>query len=328
MTMFSVIIATRNRPSLFRDALASVSAQTCKSMEIIVVDDGSDEERLPRYQEVISAVSRPVRFYSLERRLNGHGQSYAINYGAAQTKAEYLCFLDDDDLWTDAEYLARTDRVISDSTVQPDLLFSNQAAFLLDQRQPGPIWIEDLAEILPRSGRSADKSGVYRVTVKELLRGHGFCHLNTTIVRRDLFDSIGGMDEEIRWECDHDLYLRLLDRAPTMLYSPLVVARHNIPDPVKKASMTTALSEFERRVIQLRVFDNVVTLATHPAIRAYGRRHKGYTLKRIAELLVAHKEYSSGLYYARQALGAGPTFKWAVYTMLVALARLKQMLWR
>ena len=50
------------------------------------------------------------------------------------------------------------------------------------------------------------------------------------------------MDETIRWGCDHDLYLRLIDRAIVMSFMPVVVSRHNIPDPAKKSSMTTGLT--------------------------------------------------------------------------------------
>ena len=46
--------------------------------------------------------------------------------------------------------------------------------------------------------------------------------------------------------------------------------------------MTTALSEFERRLSQLRLLDRAIFFSRHAAIRAYGRRHKAYTLKRIA----------------------------------------------
>ena len=36
---------------------------------------------------------------------------------------------------------------------------------------------------------------VHTVTVEELLPSQGFCHLNTLIVRRALYEEIGGMEE-------------------------------------------------------------------------------------------------------------------------------------
>ena len=121
------------------------------------------------------------------------------------------------------------------------------------------------------------------MSVEDLLRSRSFCHLNTLIVRRSLYEDIGGMEETIRWECDHDLYLRLIDRAAVMKFMPVVVSRHNIPDPARKSSMTTGLTE--RRLSQLAVFSRAQYLARHPMICAYAQKHTSYTLKRIAEFL-------------------------------------------
>ena len=281
MPFFSVIIATRNRPALFRQALESVLAQSWSDIEIIVVNDGSTAEHQSEYSSILGAVdSSRVRSIALIPWPKGHGGSYARNLGAAEAKAPYLCFLDDDDCWTDPNHLGRAQAVIADTAAPVDLYMTNQAAFLHDAQQPGPIWIEDLPAILAKLDNRPDRHGAHTVTVDELLQSRGFCHLNTLIVRRALYEEIGGMEETIRWEEDRDVYLRLIDRAAAMKYVPVTVARHNIPDPVKAASMTTALSELERRLSQLTVFDRALSFARHPAIRAHARRAKGYTLNR------------------------------------------------
>ena len=322
MPLFSVIIATRNRPALFEQALASVTGQSCASIEIIAVNDGSDEVHLAEYRRLIERAARPVQFHSLVRRPNGHGQSYALNFGVAQATGDYVCFLDDDDSWTDDSYLARIAAKLAGRDTQSDLVFSNQAAFLGDRQMDGPIWLEGLAPELERMGRRPDSDGLYSASVEDLVDARGFCHLNTMIVRRTLYDAVGGMDEGIRWECDHDLFLRLIDKAGVMLLSPAVISRHNIPDPAKAASMTTSLNEVQRRLFQLRVFEKASLFAAHPAIRAHGRQYQGYTLKRIAEALVVAGDRRSAAYYARIALAAAPTVKWVGYSSLLAAALL------
>ena len=121
--------------------------------------------------------------------------------------------------------------------------------------------------MLALSKRAADAQGSYRITVDELLSSERFCHLNTLIVSRQLFADLGGFDESIRWEEDRDLFWRLLDRANGLIYSPLFVSRHNVPDKTAAANASTILSELERRVQQLRVFDKACLFASHPAIR-------------------------------------------------------------
>ena len=322
MPTFSIILATRNRPALFSRALESVASQSCNCIEIIVVNDGSDEAHRAEYRAVVERATKPIQFHSLVPRPNGHGQSYAVNFGAACAAGEYLCFLDDDDLWTDYDYLSRIHRSIQKRTDAPDLIFSGQAAYVGDRRKQGPIWLEGLADQLA-SSRSPEKDGLYRVNLDELIGSGGFCHMNTMIVRRTLFDGVDGMDEAIRWECDHDLFLRVVDRAKTMLLSPVFVSRHNIPDPARAASMTTSLSEIERRLYQLRVFDRAALFAKQPQIRALGRLHKGYTLKRIAEMLAKQAQNKAAAFYAREALGAAPTLKWAAYWSYLTMLALR-----
>jgi glycosyltransferase involved in cell wall biosynthesis len=315
MPYFSVVIATRNRPRLLRQALDSVLAQSLQDIEIIIVDDGSAVEHRPDYESIVgSADSGRVRFFSLIVRPQGHGASYVRNFGVEEAHAPYLCFLDDDDSWIDPNHLERARVVLADSGNPADLYMTNQVAFLHGEKQCGPIWIEDLPAILKELGNRPDRHGTHTVSSEELLLSFGFCHLNTLIVRRALFEETGGFDESTRWEEDRDLYLRLIDGARIMKYAPVTVARHNIPDPTKRSNLSTVHTELERRLSQLRVLDRAIIFSQHAAIREYGRRYKTYTLKRIAELLAADGRPTEAAFYAREALGARPTVKWAAYT--------------
>src|SRR5207302_3595812 len=135
---------------------------------------------------------------------------------------------------------------------RPELILSNQRAYRAGTPVTQVIWIEDLANHLHRN---ADATGAYVVTPAELLRCQAHCHLNTTIILRSFFFEIGAFDETQRYDQDRDLYLRALDRAATIKFLPLTVARHNIPDPATKMSVSTAESELSRRLYQLRTSD-------------------------------------------------------------------------
>jgi len=315
MPLFSVILATRDRPALFADALRSVLAQDHADLELVVVNDGSREEHHAAYEELLAKANedgRPIQAHWLVHRPRGHGQSYALNYGVARSQGDYVCFLDDDDVWTDPEHLRRAALALGDGGA--DLYMANQVAFRGAAPEPGPIWIEGLAPALMRRGIRASAAGVLPVTVENLMALTGFCHLNTLIVRRRLFEAIGGMDEGVRWECDRDLFLRLIDRAEGMLHHARTVARHNIPDPAKGASMTTSLAALDRWLYQLRVLDKASLFPRHAAIRAHARAHKGHALKRIAEQLARSGDWETAAFYAREALGARPTLKWFLFT--------------
>ena len=89
MTAISVVIPTFNRPSLAPLAIKSVLAQTHPAAEIIVVDDGSQQDM----REVLGEFGRKIQVI---RQVNT-GLSGARNTGIRAAQHEWVAFLDDDD---------------------------------------------------------------------------------------------------------------------------------------------------------------------------------------------------------------------------------------
>ena len=87
--LFSVLIATYDRPEYLQTALDSVLAQTLDDFECIVVDDAG-----PRPAEA----SGDDRVRVVRRDTNG-GQASAYNTGLSHARGTYVTFLDDDDLY-------------------------------------------------------------------------------------------------------------------------------------------------------------------------------------------------------------------------------------
>lgn len=321
---FSVVICTRNRPARFAQALDSVLSQRHDDFEIIVVNDGSETEFMPAYEATLMAASsrlgNRLRSALLVPRQRGHGSAYTMNHGVDMARGEYVTFLDDDDLWTDPTHLQRAAKVIHHEAAagrRTDVFMTNQLAFLGGKPVAGANWLRALEARLKERGRSPNALGAYALDIEEALLAGGFCHCNCLTVRRELFVSIGGRDESIRWESDHDLYLRLLDSAEHVLHHPAITARHNVPSGTSVTSVTsvtTSLSTVERRLWQVCVMDKTALFVKSPLLRAYGRRHKGFALKHIAtELAVLHR-WSLASDYAAQGLAVLPGLKWAFFT--------------
>ena len=327
--LFSIVLATRDRASLFAAALASVMRQTWADFEIIVVNDGSAEAVMADYDAVLARAGEKLgprlRSFRLQRRARGHGQSYALNHGVEQACGQYVAFLDDDDLWIDDGHLQRAaDNLLAERAAgrEPDLYMSNQEAYRGEQKVPGPVWIESLLPHLRAAGRAPTAHGAYAVSVPDLMAITGFCHLNCLIVRRALHGAVGGMDERIRWECDRDVFLRLVDASALTLHHPAVTSRHHVPEPKAGTSMTTSLNEVERRLWQLRVLEKCAHGLKHPLLRAHCRTHLGYTLKRIATEMANQQAWRLASVYAAEGLAVLPTVKWAAFTLLCTARRL------
>ncbi|MCX7912746.1 MAG: glycosyltransferase, partial [Dehalococcoidales bacterium] len=93
MVEVSVIVPTRNRAHLIGETIASILGQTFRDLELIIVDDFSedDTERVVR-----SFADGRIRYFR-----NESGRLVAVNrnYGMMQAKGRYIAFCDDDDLW-------------------------------------------------------------------------------------------------------------------------------------------------------------------------------------------------------------------------------------
>lgn len=316
---FSVIIPTRDRPELFARALESALRQTCSATEIVVVNDGSGEASLEAYTTIEALNDPRIRRVDLRRRERGHGPSYAINSGAELAQGTYLCFLDDDDEWIDDQHLENVQGWITDSQNTVDALYTNQHAFDANGHQVKlSLWLNGLADTY--TGRP----GAHSISAGALLAAGSFPHLNCTILRRELFDSIGGFDDGIRYECEVDLYLRTLDAAALLLYSPAFIARHNVPAGADRSSESTQLDATRKRLSQAHVYTKNHLLANNPLIQDEARRRLAGVYRRLSWGFTEDGDAARAHDYARQAQAVRPTLRWGVKTLLLAAsARLR-----
>jgi GT2 family glycosyltransferase len=312
-----VILPTRNRPALFRRALESVLQQSFTTLEVLVVNDGSAAEFLPEYKAMEAASDARVRWFYQPWRANGHGPSYSINTGAQAARGHYLCILDDDDSWDAADHLHRAHAAIS-ARPAVDLYYSNQRAYRADGSLiEQPLW---LAALLPRLAPGpAGAPQTSEVTPAFLLSCNGFPHLNCTIIRRQLYLDIGGMDEGIRYECEVDLYLRSLQAAGHILYNPAFIARHNVPDAARQNNVSTAVGAVDKRLSQIGVYQKNLARAPAPAIRDACLSRLAMLYKQLAQTLAGDRHYVIAAAYARMALAHRYSVKWQLYCLYLGL---------
>jgi glycosyltransferase involved in cell wall biosynthesis len=91
----AVITPTRNRLKLLCEAMDSVRCQSFDAWEHIVIDDGSEDDTHDEVKRRMLADSR-VRY--VQRSSEKHGANVCRNIGIAQSSAEFIVFLDSDDL--------------------------------------------------------------------------------------------------------------------------------------------------------------------------------------------------------------------------------------
>jgi len=96
--LISCIVPVFNGERYLRETLDSILAQTYRSIEVIVADDGSTDDTA----RVVESYGQTIRYIKQDNA----GASAARNLGLSAARGEFVAFLDADDLWH-PEKLAR-----------------------------------------------------------------------------------------------------------------------------------------------------------------------------------------------------------------------------
>ena len=92
--LVSTIIPVKNRPVMLREAVESVLTQTYARIEIIICDDGSDDETMSVARELVRSHPDTIRVV----RNPGRGAGRAREAGRLLARGEFIQYLDSDDL--------------------------------------------------------------------------------------------------------------------------------------------------------------------------------------------------------------------------------------
>lgn len=166
----SVVIPTRNRPDLVTRAVRSVLAQTVRDLEVVVVVDGPDDATTTALALIGDDRLRVVVLP------DSGGAPNARNVGAAEARAPWTAYLDDDDEWL-PEKLAVQLRLARAAAVPTPVIASRlinrtpRAEYVMPRRLPGPG--EPLSE--------------YLTVRRGLFHGDGFIQTSTIMAPTELF---------------------------------------------------------------------------------------------------------------------------------------------
>jgi glycosyltransferase involved in cell wall biosynthesis len=210
--LVSVVVPTYNYGRFLPGAVDSALRQDLADLEVIVVDDGSDDgtaEAVTRYRR-----EPRVRYLACPHG----GVSRARNAGIARARGRHVALLDADDRWP------RRDKL------------SLQAAYLEDHPEVG--WIfgdvtirgfgEDERPRIRGDGYYREASSEPRtvpLTPAELWWDRPGIPTSSVLIRRDCFAEVGTFDESLEMYEDLDLWLRLLRHYPVAFIPAVLVER-------------------------------------------------------------------------------------------------------
>ncbi len=198
----SVVIATRNREILVKQAIDSALAQSAPVREVIVVDDGSVDATRAQ----LAAYGDRIRVFHQENQ----GASAARNLAIQASRGEWIAFLDDDDVWLDTK-------------------IERQMALVRQNPRLGIVYCSDYAvdeQLRVLHTRQAIPEN--RGDVFERLLVKNFIFTSCVLARRDLIEKAGYMNRAYQFAEDWDLWLRIAATHPVdFVPEPLVLYRQS-----------------------------------------------------------------------------------------------------
>jgi glycosyltransferase involved in cell wall biosynthesis len=182
--LVSVIMAAFQAEEFLEDAISSILAQDYAPFEVVVCDDGSTD----RTPEILAAHPE----LQVIRQPNS-GAAAARNAAVAASSGELLAIFDADDLW-------------------PPARLSVQADYLVEHHEVGCVlgrqeWINP-PPWLARDAVYGELDGI---------------PILSAMLRRSVFDAVGGFDESFTHSEDMDLLFRLRERGVPIEILPEVV---------------------------------------------------------------------------------------------------------
>lgn len=178
--VFSVIIPVYNAEADIEATVHSVLTQSFSDFEVLLIDDGSTDGSL---RKMLKLAEQDERIRLLSK--SNEGVSATRNMGAELSRGRYLAFLDADDLWM-------TDKLARHQQLGAAISYA-KVRFLYEGRR----------QLFTYSTVPAQALGCY-----DLLAENAVCTTSNLVVRRDIFEDVGGFDESLTHAEDQDWLLR------------------------------------------------------------------------------------------------------------------------
>lgn len=202
--LVSAIITTHDRKELAEKAIYSVVHQTYDNMELIVVDDKSVKEN----SDYIKTIAEKEGFqYIYIPEAESKGGNHARNVGIANSKGEYIAFLDDDDEW------------------MPEKI-EKQVQFLQEHADYGVVSCLRIKEFdFEKQAQETDRYKIEGDIHETIFTSIPYL-TSTIMIRRALLDEIGRFDEQLRYWQEYDLAIRYAQLTKTAyIHEPLCLYR-------------------------------------------------------------------------------------------------------
>ena len=273
---FSVVMPLYNKESFVRRSILSVLRQTVADLELIIVDDGSDDRSLSVVKEI---EDNRIRIVSQANS----GAAAARNRGIAESTGSMIAFLDADDTW-ESTFLETIDRLTRH--------YPNAGFYATAYRLVEP----DGLIHTPSFGVPAGFEGYVRSYFRAAAQGRAPANSSAIAVSRSIFSMIGMFDTQMVTGEDNDMWARIALSLPVVFTTQVESTYHQDAAPEQRLANVGTKSEHYQPSMHIKALLHRINNQSLPAtLQADVRYYVAKRLFRAARTLLLDGKPDSAL---------------------------------
>jgi len=205
----SIIIPVYNGSNYLKEAIDSALAQTYKNIEVIVINDGSNDKG--KTDKICKSYGNKIRYYKKE---NG-GVASALNMGIEKMKGEYFSWLSHDDVYY-PEKIEKQIKFLDKLDDKNTVLYSN-------------------VEYIDENSKTIYKTEYEKKhSVETLSNGvfpvfYGYTNGCSMLIPKKCFEYVGLFNEMLKTANDYDMWFKLFKKCKTA-FVPEVLIKYRFHD--------------------------------------------------------------------------------------------------
>lgn len=232
--LVSIVIPVYNGSNFLREAIDSALVQTYKNLEIIVVNDGSNDDGAT--EKIALSYGDKIRYFS---KKNG-GTSTALNLGIKKMRGEYFSWLSHDDLYY-PQKISRAIEELSKLKNKDTIIISDLDGMNEDYTRTFPTaGYQNHRDEYPKRNNSWLYPVIYNKT-------HGCTHLFS----KKVFETVGLFDVTSLVAHDFEFYYRAFAKFPHLYINEVLITARESSSRQGRRSHTRGNIEYSLLYIDI-----------------------------------------------------------------------------